>query len=140
MNAAELDDTIRKLRAFAVTHGMQWMLDEVDEAVSLGIPEVRTLRQSTRRGRTTYEDVTLSDSLHRLDDAGFGTSRAAPTTKRAEQFVRRRPMTSLEEARLLVEALRNVLVGLDDIAEEALGALNPYSSRCWWGPGKRRSQ
>jgi hypothetical protein len=123
MDDARLAEAIHKMRAFAVTNGMQWVLDEVDEAISLGIPEVRELRQSTRQGQTTYEDVTSWTV-----DASRATSGATPTGRRVEKFVRRRPMTSLEQATLLVEALRNVLVGLDDVAEGALSALNSQGS------------
>jgi len=53
---------MRKLREFAAAQGMQWVLDEVDEAIAIDVPETRTLRQTTnRQGLTTYEDVTEPD-------------------------------------------------------------------------------
>jgi hypothetical protein len=106
----------QKLRLFASAHGMQWVLDEVDEAVSLGISEARTLRQSTRQGQITYEDVTG------LDDLAFAKSGRA--RKGTEEFAGRRPMTDLEQVELLVTALRRVLVDLDGIADEAVSILN----------------
>jgi len=115
MNDEELTATNAKLRAFAASHGMQWILDEVDEAVSLGIPEVRTLRQSSQQGRIIYEDITGVD----LTDIPPGRR-----PKRSEEFVSRRPMTELEQVVLLVEALRRVLVDSEKIASESIDTLN----------------
>jgi hypothetical protein len=115
MNNEELTATNAKLRAFAASHGMQWILDGVDEAVSLGIPEVRTLRQSSQQGRIIYEDVTG------LDLADLPSGRRP---KRSEEFVSRRPMTELEQVVLLVEALRRVLVDSEKIASESIETLN----------------
>ena len=74
MTGEELQDAIRKLREFAVAQGMQWVLDEVDEAIALGVPETRTLRRTTdREGLITYEDVTPRTTCHALAtvDAGL---------------------------------------------------------------------
>jgi hypothetical protein len=120
MTGEELEDAIRKLREFAVTQGMQWVLDEVDEAIALGVPETRTLRQTTnRQGVTTYEDVTAPDSL---PFPGLGRGRR---TGHSADFIRSRPMTQQEQARLLVQALNRVLAGLDAVAVGSLKALNP---------------
>jgi len=115
MNDEELGATNEKLRAFAASHGMQWILDEVDEAVSLGIPEVRTLRQASQQGRIIYEDIT-----------GIDLTDIPPNRrpKRSEEFVSRRPMTELEQAELLVQALRRVLVDAEKIASESIDTLN----------------
>jgi hypothetical protein len=58
MTGEELQEAIRKLRAFAAAQGMQWVLDEADDAIALGVPETRTLRQTSRLGLVTYEDIT----------------------------------------------------------------------------------
>lgn len=121
MDAEELFATRQKLRSFASAHGMQWVLDEVDEAVSLGISEARTLRQHTRQGQITYEDVTG------LDYSADATS--ARGRRGTEEFARRRPMTDLEQVELLVTALRRVLVDLDEIADEAVSVLNDLADR-----------
>jgi hypothetical protein len=63
MTGEELEGAMRKLRGFANAQGMQWVLDELDEAIALGIPETRTLRQTNRQGLITYEDVTDPDEL-----------------------------------------------------------------------------
>jgi hypothetical protein len=115
MDADELADAKRKLRDFASANGMQWVLDELDEAISQGIPEIITLRQSTQQGRLYYEDITK----------GPGTEpSSARRRRRAEEFVRRRPMTDFEQANLLIQALRRVLVDLDDVANESIETLN----------------
>jgi hypothetical protein len=115
MNAEELAETMQKLRDFTSTNGMQWVLDEVDDAVSLGVPETRTLRQVTRQGQTLYEDVT-----------DFNSTGARPSRRhrRSEEFVSRRPLTDIEQIELLVQALRRVLIDLDDIATGSIDALN----------------
>jgi hypothetical protein len=115
----ELQDTIFHLRSFAAEQGMQWVLDEVDDAIALGVPETRTLRQTSRRGQTTYEDVTPGDELFAL---GQGPSRRS---RRSEEFIRSRPMTALEQVNLLLQALRTVLADLDVIATGTLEALDP---------------
>jgi hypothetical protein len=63
MTAEELEETMRKLREFAVAQGMQWVLDEVDEATALGVPETRTLRQTRQQGLISYEDITTTVGL-----------------------------------------------------------------------------
>lgn len=110
---------MRKLREFAAAQGMQWVLDEVDEAIALGVPETRTLRQTTNQGQITYEDVTAPDEL---PFAGQGRSRR---TGRSAEFIRSRPMTLLEQAELLVQALGRVLADLDAVAVGSLEALDP---------------
>ena len=108
MTGEDLQDAIRKLREFAAAQGMQWVLDEVDEAIALGVPETRTLRQTTnRQGVTTYEDVTAPDALP-FPDLGRGRR-----TGRSAEFIRSRPMTPQEQAQLLVQALNRVLADLD---------------------------
>lgn len=120
MTGEELQDAIRKLREFAVTQGMQWVLDEVDEAIALGVPETRTLRQTTnRQGVTTYEDVTPADALP------FPALGRGHRTGRSSDFIRSRPMTPLEQAQLLVQAFNRVLANLDVVAIGSLKALNP---------------
>jgi hypothetical protein len=111
---------VRKLREFAVAQGMQWVLDEVDEAIAIGVPETRTLRQTTnRQGRITYEDVTKSDGVPIP-----GQVRGRRTARSAD-FISSRPMTLQERAQLLVQALNRVLADLDMVAVGSLEALDP---------------
>lgn len=120
MTGEELEDAVRKLREFAAARGMQWVLDEVDEAIAIGVPETRTLRQTTnRQGMTTYEDVTAPDAL-----LFPGQSRSRRTGRSAD-FIRSRPMTPQEQAQLLVQALSRVLADLDTVALGSLEALDP---------------
>lgn len=129
MTDQELTDAIRRLREFAVAQGMQWVVDEVDEAIAVGVPETRTLRQTNRAGRTTYEDVT-EPPLRMLttDPEPRRRNRRPEEARRGHQdFVRSRPMTRREQAQLLVHALGRVLTGLDTIADGALNALDPGS-------------
>ena len=121
MTAEELQEAIRKLRGFAVDHGMQWVIDQIDQAIALGVPEERRLRQTGRGGQTRYEDIT-SPLPFELDEPWQDRP-----SRRTEEFVSSRPMTSDEQAELLVDALRKALTELDVIAEGALEALAPAS-------------
>jgi hypothetical protein len=108
MDAGELADANRKLRRFAEDHGMRWVVDEVDEAISFGVAEVKELREARRDGRTVYEE---------LSTPGRGG-------KRAQEFITRRPMTELEQADALITAFRRVLVDLDEVASMSVDQLN----------------
>lgn len=126
MTDQELADTIRKLREFAVAQGMQWVLNEVDEAIALGVPETRTLRQTNRAGRTTYEDVT-EPAIPELATGPVRrrrNRRAEETGRGRQDFVRSRPMTLREQAGLLIHAVRRVLTDLDAIADGTIDALD----------------
>jgi hypothetical protein len=118
MTDEELQDTIGKLRAFAIDLGMQWVLDEVDEAVALGVPEARTLRQTSRQGRTLYDDVTPEGPPPLKQEQ-------SRRSRRSEEFIRSRPMTSSEQARLLLQAFGRVLADLDAVADGSIEALDP---------------
>jgi hypothetical protein len=48
-----------------------------------------------------------------------------PVWRSTEEFIRSRPMTQLEQARLLLESLRRVLADLDAVAVGSLEALDP---------------
>lgn len=117
MNTEQLIDTRLKLRRFANQHGMEWVLAEVDEAVSLGVVEVKALRQATHKGRTVYEEA----------PPGVAPIRGR---KRAEEFLSRRPMTELEQVEAIVAAIRRVLVDLDDVARTSVDQLRNLD-----GPG-----
>jgi hypothetical protein len=128
MTDEELADAMRKLREFAVAQGMQWVLDEVDEAIALGVPESRTLRQTrNRQGQTSYEDVTEPELLAQLGPVEPPDQVQARGTRRSEEFTRSRPMTVREQTELLVQALGKVLADLDVIANGSLEALDPAS-------------
>jgi hypothetical protein len=129
MTDQELTDAIRRLREFAIAQGMQWVINEVDEAIAVGVPETRTLRQTNRAGRTTYEDVT-EPTLRELtaDPERRRRNRRSEEARRGHQdFVRSRPMTSREQAQLLIHALRRVLTDLDAIADGTFNSLDPGS-------------
>jgi hypothetical protein len=92
---------------------MAWVVDELEDAIATGVFERRDLRQSTRQGRTTYEDVP------ELPGAG---------RKRAEEFVSRRALTPEEQVRMMVAGLRRVLSDLDEVAATSVSQLNDLAS------------
>jgi hypothetical protein len=134
MTEEEIHDAIRKLREFATVQEMQWVLDEVDEAIALGVPETRTLRQTTnRQGLTTYEDITEPDALPLLE------RRRGRRTGRSSDFIRRRPMTPQEQAQLLVQAFNRVLADIDAVAAGSLEALDPTTLSDYIDPDSETS-
>jgi hypothetical protein len=132
MTREELHDAIRKLRAFTAAQGMQWVLDEVDDAISLGVPETRTLRQTNRQGFVTYEDITAEPDDYFLLEQPQGRR-----GRRSEEFIRSRPMTPQEQAHLLLDALSRVLTELDAIAAGALEALDPATLAVYLDPEEK---
>jgi hypothetical protein len=116
MEPEELDEIYERLRVEAREAGLGWLLDEIDEASALGVTEVKPLRQRTRRGQTTYEELTPAE-------------RAGPGRRRAEEFLSRRPMTRVERVDALLDGLTRVLVDLDDIAKAAVEQLNELPDR-----------
>jgi hypothetical protein len=134
MTGEELQDAILKLRAFAVAQGMQWVLDEVDDAIALGVPEARTLRQTIRQGLVTYEDVTAEPDEFLLLEQPQGRQ-----GRRSEEFIRSRPMTPQEQAHLLLDALSRVLSELDVIAAGTLEALGPATLADYLGSTQKTS-
>jgi hypothetical protein len=114
----ELADAKRNLRVFAAANEMQWVLDQVDEAISLGVAEIRTMRQSIRQGREEYMAVLTDEILIP------GRRRRR---KRSEEFVSRRPMTDLEQINLLIDALGRVLVDLNQVAKATIESVNDSS-------------
>jgi hypothetical protein len=111
METVELEETEAALREFAEEHGLSWVVAEFDEAVALGVVEVKKMRQANRKGETFYEELPQADAGSR-------------GRKRAEEFLSRRPMTALERVEALLSALRRVLVDLDTVAEAAVSQLN----------------
>lgn len=114
MDAEQLSELEERLRSFANEHGMSWVVDELDEAISLGLFERRELRPSSSKGKTVYNEV---------PKVATGTGR-----KRAEEFVSRRPLTPEEQVQLLLSALRRVLVDLDQVAAASVTNLNDLES------------
>lgn len=112
MDPEELAELNRRLRQFAVANGMSWVVDELEDAIAVGVFEARELRQSTRGGQTTYEDV----------------PEMSRGRKRAEEFVGRRSLTPEEEIRLMLAGLRRVLVDLDQVATTSVLQLNELAS------------
>jgi hypothetical protein len=113
MEREELEELDRRLRLFANDNGMAWVVDELDEAIEVGVFERRELRQASRQGRTTYEVVP--------DVARAGR-------KRPEEFVSRRALTPEEQVRMMLGGLRRVLSELDLVATTSVLQLNDLDS------------
>lgn len=103
------------LRSFAAEHGMGWVLEELDEAVALGVVQAKALRPASRKGHQVYEEVPA--------EGPSGRGR-----KRAEEFLTRRPMTDQEQVEALIGALRRALLDIDSVAQEAVEQLSGLPS------------
>lgn len=111
MEPGELEVAKQALRSFAARSGLGWLLEELDEAVTVGVVEVKALRLATRQGRQVYEDVPVATAASR-------------GRRRAEEFLTHRPMTDQEQVESLIRALRRVLIDLDEVAQSAVDQLN----------------
>lgn len=111
VDEGELRELYEQLRSVAGELGLAWVLDELDEATTIGVTEIRSLRQQTRQGRVTYEELSAAERT--------GAGRV-----RAEEFISRRSMTQLEQVDALLDAMMRILVDLDEVAAASVAQLN----------------
>ncbi|KZM75418.1 hypothetical protein AWN90_18715 [Nocardia terpenica] len=102
--------------------GLEWVLDEVDAAIAAGVPEEKVLRRRQQQvggsaGRaaeaTKYEVV----------DRALASAEPGTSGRGATLVIATRAMTDQERVRVLLEALRRVLVELPYIEIETLKTL-----------------
>jgi hypothetical protein len=105
----EAEDLLRGLIRSA---GLDWLLDELDEAIATGVAEEKLLQR--RRGTSTeeYEALAVAD---------VGTDTFHRSLKRgASVVVTTRPMTARERTELHLDALRRLFLELPEIEAETL--------------------
>jgi hypothetical protein len=120
------------LREILEGSSLEWLLDEVDSAVAVGVPEEKLLQRRTRGGG---EEWSVADEVG--EQALAQELRVSPTDSRRSRHgaayenakrkgtlvISTRPMSAAERVGVLIEALRRVLVEVPVIEAEALKTL-----------------
>ncbi|MFD5732332.1 hypothetical protein ACFWIY_05835 [Streptomyces sioyaensis] len=112
MNALEMREVENLLRDLIRSAGLDWLIDELDEAIATGIAEEKLLQR--RRGASTeeYEALTVAE---------VGTDTFHRSLKRgASVVVTTRPMNARERTELHLDALRRLFLELPEIESAAL--------------------
>lgn len=112
MNALEMREVEDVLRDLIRSVGLDWLIDELDEAISTGVAEERLLQR--RRGASTeeYEALAVAD---------VGTDSFHRSLKRgASVVVTTRPMNARERTELHLDALRRLFLELPEIERATL--------------------
>ncbi|MEU1129874.1 hypothetical protein ABZ383_08410 [Streptomyces sp. NPDC005900] len=116
MNALEMREVEDLLRDLIRSAGLDWLLDELDEAIATGVAEEKLLQR--RRGTSTGEYEALAV-------AEMGTDTFHRSLKRgASVVVTTRPMNARERTELHVDALRRLFLELPEIEAETLKIVN----------------
>jgi len=121
-----------RLRALLEETDLEWVLDEVDEAIAEGVPEEGILRRRPQKGRRPREQDLWADAaedytiLHsrQIDSGELEASRKSGTL-----VITTRPMTVRERVLLLLDAVRRVVIELPAIESETLDLLKAESGR-----------
>lgn len=126
MTEDELQAAENAIRELLTNSPLQWIVDEVDEAISAGVPEERLLRRRTRGAAGThglghgavvretgvpYETV----SIHSLE-----TGQRESWRRTGSLVITTRPMTAAERVQLFYSALRRALLEVPEIEQTAL--------------------
>jgi hypothetical protein len=98
----------RRLRQILRDNGIGWMAEQVDAAVTAGVFEQKRLRQTSRGGVISYEEVMDSRSISGGEDR---------TRARGEEFVSRRAMTEEEQFDVITQAIRRIFVDTAKVAK-----------------------
>lgn len=125
MNEAELRRVEQDLRDVVIGSPLEWVLEEVDDAVDAGVPEEKVLRRRSQRGSNSEETAFVLEAVRyeTLSRAEVGDREFSLSDKKGTVVVTTRPMTAEERLRLFYDALRRVLVDLPEIEENTLDTL-----------------
>lgn len=129
MDPNELSRLEASLREMLEGSSLEWLLDEVDGAVAVGVPEEKLLQRRVRAGGEEWsaeEDQVLVQDLqvplHGSRQARHGAAYESAKRK-GTLVISTRPMTAEERVTLLLEALRRVFVEVPTIETETLKTL-----------------
>lgn len=126
MHDSELRRVDRELRGLLAGTDLQWVLDEVDEAIADGVSEERILHH--RRGKGRRGGERREEDLRVAASEDYTVARAEGGELEASRrggalVITTRPMTLRERVLLLLEAVRRVVIELPEIEEETLMVL-----------------
>jgi hypothetical protein len=114
LNEQELAETEAAIREILISAGLQWILDDVDEALSAGIwtDKPVVVRHQSRQTPTGEEKFDFYEP-------------AIPGVKgRQRNITTNIPHTRLQRVELLISALRRAIIELPAIQEDTLKNLN----------------
>ncbi|MFF1786475.1 hypothetical protein ACFVX9_08420 [Kitasatospora sp. NPDC058243] len=126
MNQFELRRVERELREALSGTDLQWVLDDVDDAIAAGVPEEKILRRRPhRRGEDRQPTSPAAEAARYqvLDRRELGPAEFEASRKRGTLVITTRPMTEEERVLLLLDALKRLFVELPEIEGETLKVL-----------------
>lgn len=124
MNGVELQRTDQQIRALLMESKLRWVLDEVDQAIAMGVPEERVLRRRAGRRRAEQDlDLAAADRYETVSLGVIKTAEREASRQAGTLVTTTRPMTIQERVELLFEALRRVLTEVPEIEKETLKTL-----------------
>ncbi|WBB58235.1 hypothetical protein O7599_21600 [Streptomyces sp. WMMC500] len=126
MNQFELRRVEQQLREALQGTALSWVIDDVDAAIAAGVPEEKILRRRQQRHGDDSPAATPAAAALRyevVDRSVLGPVEFEASRKRGKLVIATRAMTEEERVRLLLDALRRVLVELPEMELEVLKAL-----------------
>ncbi|WP_217565877.1 hypothetical protein [Streptomyces sp. GbtcB7] len=124
MNEGELRDAETQLRALVSDIGMQWLLNEIDEAIAAGTAVEKALKPRRRRTQSRVPAGTPEPPpfiTERLEDMPEAES---DVVRRNQSIViSTRPLSRRERVALLVSALRRIMIVLPEIEDATVRML-----------------
>lgn len=126
MDDSELQNIEQQIRDTLSGTEIEWILDEVDLAVSAGVPEERILRRRTHRNRGDQIPTTpdaLASEYTLLMSSEIASSDYEASRKRGTLVITTRPMTKQERLQILLDSIRRVFIELPEIELKTLETL-----------------
>ncbi|MFB9831557.1 hypothetical protein [Actinoallomurus acaciae] len=130
MDDLELRRVDRGLRGLFEGTDLEWVLNEVDEAIADGVSEERILQRRRGKGRQRREG---REDFRAAASEDYTIARAEGGEREASRrggtlVITTRPMTLRERVLLLLDAVRRVVIELPEIEAETLAALRPATT------------
>jgi hypothetical protein len=125
MNERALRRVEQQLREALQGTVLNWVLDDIDAAIAMGVPEEKILRRRPqRRGDLHVTDAAFAAVGYEvIDRRELGSAEYEASRKRGTLVIATRAMTDQERVVLLLDAVRRVLVELPEMETETLKTL-----------------
>lgn len=130
MNESELRQVEQELREALVDVGLRWVLDEIDDAIAAGVPEEKILRRRSHRTGSEGQPYSSAEVAEQYEVVGLVRTSGKEyeaSRRRGDLVIAPRPMTLQERVRLLLDALRRILIELPEIELEITKTLREVS-------------
>ncbi|MFE1032468.1 hypothetical protein ACFW40_11270 [Streptomyces sp. NPDC058807] len=126
MNRLELRNVEQQLRESLQDTSLSWVLDDVDAAITAGVPEEKILRRRQQRRGDDSPATSPAAAAARyevVDRSMLGLGEYESSRKGGTLVIATRAMTDAERVQLLLDAVRRVLVDLPEMELEVLKTL-----------------